>query len=114
MLRHTRPLQAPGEASITSALRSGVKRRKSMTCEWGLLNASPGRISQTLETWLVIAGIAAVVKWVASPQVALTNAEQSTPVASDRGALRVQILPASTPRDSFAPIWASDPWQPQQ
>src|SRR5215831_4607444 len=106
MFRQTRPLHAPGDASITSALRSGVKRRNSTTCEFGLLKASPGRRSHTFRTGLAIAGMAAVVKWVARPQAALTKAEQSTPVTSARGELWVQTLPARTPRDSFAPISA--------
>src|ERR1700742_1525520 len=105
MLRQTRPLQAPGEASITSAFRSGVKRRNDTTCEPGLLSASPGCRSQALLRRLAIAGIAAVVKWVARPQAALTKAEQSTPVASRRGLLCVQTLPASIPRSILARIW---------
>ena len=62
----------------------------------------------------VIDGIAMVVKCVASPQVALTKAEQSTPMTSRRGALRVQTLPAITPRAIFARICPSAPWHPQQ
>src|SRR5215470_17011136 len=109
MLWHTRPLQAPGEDSITFALRSPVKRRNNITCDPGLLSASPGRRSDGLATRPAIAGMAAVVKWLARPHAALTKAEQSTPVASLRGALWVQMFPASTPRSILLRIWASEP-----
>ena len=88
---------------MTSALRSGVKRKNSITCEPALLRASPGRRSEGA-TGLAIAGMAEVVYWWERPQVALTKAEQSTPVTSLRGWLWVQILPARTPRSIFARI----------
>ena len=47
--------------SITSALRSGVNLRNSMTWEPGLFSASPGFKSQGFSSGLAIAGIAAVV-----------------------------------------------------
>src|SRR5207253_9634251 len=114
MLRQTRPLQAPGEDSITSALRSAVKRRNSTTCAFGLLSASPGLRSHGFESGVAIVGITAVVKWVASPQAALTKAEQSTPVTSVRGSLRVQLLPAMVPRSIGARICSSEALRPQQ
>src|SRR5256885_16145020 len=97
MLRQTRPLQAPGEDSITSALRSGVKRRNSTTCAFGLLSASPGLRSHGFESGVAIGGITAVGKWVASPHAGLTKAEQATPVTAGGGSLRVGKLPPLGP-----------------
>ena len=91
-----------------------MNRRNSITCEPGLLSASPGRRSDGFDTGCAIAGIASVVKWFAKPQAALTNAEQSTPVTSVRGELWVHMLPASTPCSILLRIWSSEPWQPQQ
>lgn len=48
------------------------------------------------------------------PHAALTNAEQSTPATSGRGALRVHTLPASVPLSIRCRKFASEPWQPQQ
>src|SRR4051794_10725180 len=114
MFRQTLPLQAPGEASITSAFLSGVKRTKSSTCEPGLLNASPGSMSHGFSTSDVMAGRAIVVKWVARPQAALTKEEQSTPETSGRGSSRVQMFPASVPLSSALAKVPSDAMQPQQ
>ena len=44
-----------------------------------------------------------------SETAALTNAEQSTPITSLRGALRVQTFPASVPRWILSRICVSDP-----
>src|SRR5258707_11915902 len=114
MLRQTLPWQPPGEASITIALRSGVKPRNSTTCEPGLSSASPGSRSQALANSLVIEGIAEVAKCDDRPQVALTKDEQSTPTTSKRTLFLVQTLPASAPFSTRATNCASDPWQPQQ